>query len=370
MTTAKKTTAKTTKAAEMRDSKAPGAPALQFVHLDMIEALPQVRTVFEDDALEELAASIKAVGMLQPVLLRKNTAGIKLEIIAGERRVRAARLAGLEAVPALVGEVAADRAKQMQLIENIQREELTIAETAAAIKSLYEEHKSQKKLCEILGKSPAWVSKRMAFAHGLGYRTEHLLKDGITDDLELLLIMNELEKPGWSGYFTEVRDLFQAVQEGTAGRKEAREVMATVKKKTEERKAEAKKAEKARKEKNGQGVLDVKPKVEFHAWGALSELSEHSRKEDYDARKALQKYSDEEKAQMMEELEDAHQTGAALYEKTHLQQLRAASCFSRPNYLAAERAAFIIGINGNTFNLEMVTEECRSLHMMEKEMEG
>lgn len=369
MTEATKTTKKT-KTAAMPESKAPGAPALQFVHLDMIEALPQVRTVFEDTALQELAESIKSVGMLQPVLLRKNTTGIKLEIIAGERRVRAARLAGLEAVPALVGEVAADRAKQMQLIENIQREELTIAETAAAIKSLFAEHKSQKKLCEILGKSPAWVSKRMAFAHGLGYRTEHLLKDGITDDLELLLIMNELEKPGWSGYFAEVRDLFQAVQEGKAGRKEAREVMANVKKKTEERKAEAKKAEKERKQQNAQGVLDVKPKEEFHAWTALRELSEQSRKEDYDAAKALQKYSDEEKQMMLKELEEAHQTGAALYEKTHLQQLRAASCFSRLNYPTPERAAFIIGINGNTWSIEMLAEEIRSVNLAEEDVIG
>lgn len=360
MTTAKKTT---TKPAKAEKTTAAAEPSLQFVHLDMIEALPQVRTVFEDEALAELAESIKAVGMLQPVLLRKNTAGIKFEIIAGERRVRAARLAGLEAVPALVGEVAADRALQMQLVENIQREDLTLAETAVAIKGLYAEHKSQKKVCEILGKSPAWVSKRMAFAHGLGYRTEELLRTGATDDLELLLVMNELEKPVWSGWYTEVRDLFQAVNEGKAGRKEARDLMASLKKKTEDRKAEAKKAEKKRQEQNKQGVLDVAPQEPFHAWSAIRELANDTRAEDFDLNRTMSVYTDEQKTLMLEALQEDHQEGADQQHKTHLQQLRELSAYTRDYYERPEIAAFIIGMCGLTFSLEMVAEECRSLFM-------
>lgn len=348
----------------------PAAPALQFVHLDMIEALPQVRTIFEKEPLAELAESIKAVGMLQPVLLRKNTSGIKFEIIAGERRVRAARLAGLEAVPALVGEVAADRAKQMQLIENVQREELSLAETGAAIKALYDEHKTQKKLCELLGKSPAWVSKRMAFAHGLGYRTEELLKTGATDDLELLLIMNELEKPVWNGWFTEVRDLFLAVHDGKAGRKEARELMASLKKKAEARKTEAKKAEKVRQEQNKQSALDMKPAQEFNPWNAIGSIETETTKEDYNLASTLAEYDEDQKREILEELTEAQELGARNYNKTHLQQLRELAAYTRSNYPRAEVAAFIIGINGNTFSLEMVTEECRSLYLTRKAQEA
>ena len=104
----------------------------------------QPRTRMDEGALYELAESIKAQGVMQPVLVRPvhgvDAAGVKrFEIIAGERRVRAARLAGLESVPVLVRDVSDEAAAAMALIENIQREDLNPLEEARGLSRLTDE---------------------------------------------------------------------------------------------------------------------------------------------------------------------------------------------------------------------------------------
>ena len=98
----------------------------------------QPRTFMDDTALNELASSIKAQGIMQPILVRPVPGG-KFEIIAGERRWRAAKLAGLASVPVLVREVADNAALAMALIENIQREDLNPLEQAVGIQRLVAE---------------------------------------------------------------------------------------------------------------------------------------------------------------------------------------------------------------------------------------
>jgi ParB family chromosome partitioning protein len=111
--------------------------ALQ-IDIDLIEPSPfQPRTTFREAALEELARSIQASGIIQPLLLRP-VAG-RYELIAGERRWRAAQLAGLTKVPAIVREVADDLALEMTLVENIQREDLNAIEAAHAFDRLITE---------------------------------------------------------------------------------------------------------------------------------------------------------------------------------------------------------------------------------------
>ncbi len=100
----------------------------------------QPRTHMDPAALQELADSIKERGVVQPILVR-GVAGNKFEIIAGERRWRAAQLAGLTTVPALVREIADDAALGIGLIENIQREDLNAMEEAAGIQRLIDEFK-------------------------------------------------------------------------------------------------------------------------------------------------------------------------------------------------------------------------------------
>jgi len=116
----------------------PGLPA-SLLLADMVPGVYQPRTRMDEGALYELAESIKAQGIMQPILVRKLAAGAhagKYEIIAGERRFRAARLAGLESVPVLVRDVPDESAAAMALIENIQREDLNPLEEAQGLQRL------------------------------------------------------------------------------------------------------------------------------------------------------------------------------------------------------------------------------------------
>jgi ParB family chromosome partitioning protein len=109
---------------------------------DLVPGIYQPRTRMDEGALYELAESIKAQGIMQPILVRRLGAGPnagKYEIIAGERRFRAAKLAGLDSVPVLVREVPDDAAAAMALIENIQREDLNPLEEAQGLQRLIRE---------------------------------------------------------------------------------------------------------------------------------------------------------------------------------------------------------------------------------------
>jgi ParB family chromosome partitioning protein len=119
----------------------PGLPASLRL-TDMVAGQYQPRTRMDEGALYELAESIKAQGIMQPILVRRLTAGPndgKYEIIAGERRFRAAKLAGLDSVPVLVRDVPDESAAAMALIENIQREDLNPLEEAQGLQRLVKE---------------------------------------------------------------------------------------------------------------------------------------------------------------------------------------------------------------------------------------
>jgi ParB family chromosome partitioning protein len=119
----------------------PGQPA-SLLLADMLPGTYQPRTRMDEGALYELAESIKAQGILQPILVRQLQEGPnqgKYEIIAGERRFRAAKLAGLDSVPVLVRDVSNEAAAAMALIENIQREDLNPLEEAQGLQRLVKE---------------------------------------------------------------------------------------------------------------------------------------------------------------------------------------------------------------------------------------
>ncbi len=118
----------------------------------------QPRTRMDEAALRELADSIKTQGVMQPILVRPVTAG-RYEIIAGERRWRAARLAGLNTVPTLVREVSDSTALAMALIENIQREDLNPLEQASGIQRLITEFGiTHERAAEMVGRSRSAVT--------------------------------------------------------------------------------------------------------------------------------------------------------------------------------------------------------------------
>ena len=118
----------------------------------------QPRRSMTDAGLEELAASIKAQGIMQPIVVRPRPAG-GYEIIAGERRWRACQLAGLDRIPVVIKDVPDDRAAAMALIENIQREDLNPLEEASALLRLQEEfHLTQQQVADAVGKSRVAVT--------------------------------------------------------------------------------------------------------------------------------------------------------------------------------------------------------------------
>ncbi|KUJ83103.1 chromosome partitioning protein ParB [Microbulbifer flavimaris] len=117
----------------------------------------QPRRDFPQESLQELADSIRAQGIMQPIVVRP--VGEKFEIIAGERRWRAAQLAELDRVPALVRDVPDEAAVAMALIENIQREDLNPVEEASALKRLQDEFElTQQQVAEAVGKSRTAVT--------------------------------------------------------------------------------------------------------------------------------------------------------------------------------------------------------------------
>ena len=120
--------------------------------------LHQPRRAVDENALEELAQSIRAQGVIEPIIVRPRESG-GYEIVAGERRWRAAQLAGLETIPAVVRSISDRDAMAVALIENIQREDLNALEEAEGLKRLIEEHSlTQQEVADAVGKSRTAVA--------------------------------------------------------------------------------------------------------------------------------------------------------------------------------------------------------------------
>jgi len=140
------------------DDKEKRALGINEIELDKIVPNEyQPRKVFNDEKMKELAASIKEQGVIQPVIVHR--AGSGYQLIAGERRWRASRLAGLKTIPALVKEATKREFLEMALIENIQREDLNPLEAAEAYKRLQDEFKlTQEDLAKRVGKERSTVT--------------------------------------------------------------------------------------------------------------------------------------------------------------------------------------------------------------------
>lgn len=150
--------AKTKKEAPVKDSKEESGGKETIVKITMVEPnRKQPRKNFDEDALQELSDSIKQFGLIQPILVQDRKD--HYEIIAGERRWRAAKLAGLKEVPVIIRNYSEQEIMEISLIENIQREDLNPIEEAQAYKRLLEEfHLKQDEVAERVSKSRAAVT--------------------------------------------------------------------------------------------------------------------------------------------------------------------------------------------------------------------
>ena len=169
----------------------------------------QPRKSFESEALAQLADSIKIHGILQPILVRASGSGY-YQIIAGERRFRAAKMAGLSEVPVLITEADDETTAQMALIENVQRENLNPLEEAMAYKELSENYGlTQEKLSEKIGKSRSAIANMMRLLD-LPEEVLAMLRDsklsagharallGLNDEADVIFLARKIESDGLS----------------------------------------------------------------------------------------------------------------------------------------------------------------------------
>ena len=155
------------------------ADALRLIPLDLIQrGRFQPRLTLEPEALQELANSIKAQGVVQPVVVRPLQDSGRFELIAGERRWRAAQLAGLTEIPAVIKTVPDRAVMSIALIENIQREQLNPLEEALALQRLLNEFAmTHQEVAEAIGRSRAAVSNLLRLLE-LGHEAKRLLETG------------------------------------------------------------------------------------------------------------------------------------------------------------------------------------------------
>lgn len=167
---------------------------LLTVDLDKLMAREdQPRKSFDDDSLKELATSIKADGVIQPIVVRK--VDDRYEIIAGERRFRASKLAGLEKVPVVVKNVTDRKARELALVENIQREDLNPIEEAISLKTLMEEYKlTQQELSDIIGKSRSYIANNLRLLNLSDHIKEYLIRGELSPSQGRTLLSLETDE--------------------------------------------------------------------------------------------------------------------------------------------------------------------------------
>ncbi len=218
----------------MDDLNTSGSSSINEVELSKIKPNPdQPRTVFDQEALEELAASIQALGLVQPITLRE-IGPDHYQIISGERRYRASLMAGLTTVPAYVKKASDENVMEMALIENIQREDLNSIEIALGFQTLIDQYRlTQEKLSERIGKKRATIANFLRLLK-LPAEIQMGLKDkkidmghaksllGLDEASTQLMVYEQILKYGFSVRKTE--EIVRAINEGgtIAGAKKAK----------------------------------------------------------------------------------------------------------------------------------------------------
>ena len=146
------------------------------VNLNELRSNPyQPRKVFDEDKLNELASSIKEHGVFQPIIVKKSIKGY--EIIAGERRVKASQIAGLETIPAIIRDFTDSEMMEIALLENLQRENLNSIEEATAYKKLLDSlNVTQEELAKRLGKSRSHITNMLGLL-GLPDEVKNLISE-------------------------------------------------------------------------------------------------------------------------------------------------------------------------------------------------
>lgn len=342
-------------------------PAAEIVKMpvDMLRTAPQVRTEFDEVSIAELAADIAERGVIAPLIVRRLDDGYV--IVAGERRYRAAKVAGIEAVPAIITDLDDSTASAVQIAENIQREDLSTADTARAVRALYEMHgRSVTDTATKLHKSKAWVSKHLAAScPELRSFARQLLEGGYTEDLEIVLAVDKLQ--ALDAY--EAYQITQKVEQGKAGRKSVLDALAQAKKRNDEQKAEAEarrdpsKAEEARKaaeerQRNAHEQLQLEEerlaRDPRNICGIVCENFFYIPED-------REKISDEQKQNMTRHLEGLYSDGRNADWETALHRIVKISHDPMYECTPLETAAYMLGIMSITIAIDELTAQVEKI---------
>lgn len=211
-----------------------GEPASLPLAVIVSEQQIRMRNGFDEASLSELAASIASVGLIEPIIVRPDPSNgssdqARYVVIAGERRLIAADMAGLAEIPVIIRDVSPQEARTIQAIENLQRENLTLADTAAGVAELMQEYKTPKNLSKALGKSLSWISKHLNLSKLKG-PVRLAMDAGVSEDAELLLALESLRKKDSDAFAKQIEGL----ETGTTTRASVREALAKAKAPTPE----------------------------------------------------------------------------------------------------------------------------------------
>lgn len=266
-------------ASEVSKTESINENGINYINIDEIKPnANQPRKTFDEDKLEELASSIEAHGLIQPLVVRKSTNGY--EIVAGERRWRAARKIGLKEIPAIVRELNDEENMLLAIIENMQREDLDPIEEAEGINQMIETYGlSQEQVSKSLGKSRPYITNQLRLLK-LPEAVRKLVSEGKLSSGHVRALINvpDVQK--------QIALAMQAVEQGLSVRqievlaKESKDVAKKTKSKKPKKSADVKRVEEDLKNTLGTKVnLNQKGKkgkieIEFYSKDELERLIE------------------------------------------------------------------------------------------------
>jgi ParB/RepB/Spo0J family partition protein len=190
--------------------------------------------------LSELAASMQDRGLISPILLRKAQAEdetpLPFVVVAGRRRIAAAKMLGWTTIPALLDDMDAMQAYLSEAAENLHREDMTLADVAQFVRTLMMTYDDQKAVAKFVGKSPAWVSKHLSVTSGkCPIELKALMENGAVTDLETLLLLKqiaELSPAKFPGAPAAFHRMLKVADDGNMSRALARDTLARLKEPT------------------------------------------------------------------------------------------------------------------------------------------
>lgn len=317
------------------------------IPVNFIRANAQVRTEFNDETIAELAADIAERGIIQPILVRSSDSGYI--IVAGERRYRAAKLAQMDMVPAIITGLDNDSATAVQIAENIQREDLSLADTAKAVRKLYELNgNSVTNTAAKLHKSKSWVSKHLAAScPDLSWQAKQLLEQEWTEDLEIVLTVDKIaEIDYWAA-----DNIAKAVGEGNAGRQSVRDELERVKAEQQQKKVDAEQRNKEfntpekiaeREAMRQQHAKEEALRIAAERLDPIRLRCKYDEELDEDQRKSLEKH-----------LRKFHKNGSTTHGDAIIET---AAKYMSGDYSVIELSAFIAGVQNIAFDLAQLIE--------------